>query len=109
MNKEISAYMEKYTEDVQELFGILYEMILNSCNIEIEEKMWANMPSFYCGNNFIRLIPFKKHINVEASAIKDYLDDLDGYTVTPKKMLKVEVGQVVPTNTLELIFHDTLS
>lgn len=85
MNQEISAYIEKYADDVQELFNILYETIFNSCDSEIEEKMWANIPSFYCGNNFIRLIPFKKHINVEASAIDDYLEDLSGYTITPKK------------------------
>lgn len=109
MNQDLSAYMENYADDVKDLFHLLYETIFRACPFEIEEKMWANMPSFYCGKRFIRLIPFKNHINIEASAIENYLDALDGYTITPKKMLKVGVGQPVPTHVLELVFRDTLA
>lgn len=30
---------------------------------------WAKLPSYYCGEKFIRIIPFKDHIN-----IKSYLE-----------------------------------
>lgn len=38
-------------------------------DIIIEEKMWAKIPSYYYGEKFVRIIPFKDHINVEAEGL----------------------------------------
>ena len=31
--------------------------------------MWAKLPTYYVGESFVRLIPFKDHINIEAKAV----------------------------------------
>lgn len=43
-------------------------MIFDSVSCELEEVLWAKLPSYYVGKSFVRLIPFKDHINIEAQA-----------------------------------------
>ena len=37
---------------------------------DLEEKLWAKLPGYYNGKNFIRLIPFKDYINIFANNIQ---------------------------------------
>lgn len=72
------------------------------------KKMWAKMPSYYVGESFVRLIPFKDHINIEAAAISAHKEDLEGYKITPKGMLQIYSGEEIPFNALQRIFTETL-
>ena len=60
------------------------------------------------GGVFVRLIPFKDHINIEANAISEYKDVLSGYKVTPKGMLQIFLKQELPIDVLKQIFAKTL-
>ena len=108
MNKNVKEYLDKYSLELRELYAQLRDMIYESVPQQIEEKLWAKIPSYYVGDSFVRLIPFKDHINIEASAITLYRDKLDGYKITPKGMLQIYTGQVIPSNILKQIFAETL-
>ena len=60
------------------------------------------------GGVFVRLIPFKDHINIEANAVLEYKDVLVDYKVTPKGMLQIFLKQDIPSDVLKRIFADTL-
>ena len=109
MNELISAYLEKYPVEITEMFGTLRTLIFESAPSEPEETMWAKLPSYYVGESFVRLIPFKDHINIEAKAILAHKDALAGYKVTPKGMLQVSLKQEIPADMLKPIFAETLS
>ena len=108
MEKEIKEYLAKYSAEINNLYIKLREVVYSGATCEIEEKMWAKLPSYYVGENFVRLIPFKDHINVEAQKIIDYKGELDGYKITPKGMLQIYVGEEVPREVLMKVFRDTL-
>lgn len=108
MNEEIKKYLDKYPEEVATLFYRLRDIILYSTDKEITETMWAKLPSYYVGEAFARLIPFKDHINIEAAGIAEYKDELPGYKITPKGMLQIFIGQAVPEDALKSIFTRTL-
>lgn len=59
MNENIKEYLDKYTIELNELYTQLRDIIYDSVPQEIEEKLWAKLPSYYVGDSFIRLIPFK--------------------------------------------------
>lgn len=67
------------------------------------------LPSYYAGEKFVRIIPFKDHINVEAAALINYRAQLFDYKFTPKNMLQIFVGQAVPADVLKKVFTETLS
>ena len=104
MNEDIKKYIEKYPAEIIKLFEELRELIYNSTTLEIEEKMWAKLPTYYLGDSFVRLIPFKDHINVEAKTISNYKDELTNFKITPKGMLQIYVNQEVPIEILKKIF-----
>jgi hypothetical protein len=108
MNDNIEKYMATFDEHTKQRFGILYDLILDSTSKVVEEKLWAKLPSIYCGNNYVRLIPFKDHINIEAKGMMAYQDKLKGYRFTPKGMLQIGHTQEIPRETLRLIFKDSL-
>lgn len=108
MEKEIKEYLAKYSAEINNLYMELRDAVYSGVDCEIEEKMWAKLPSYYVGENFVRLIPFKDHINVEARKIIDYKEELDGYKITPKGMLQIYVGEEVPREVLVKAFRDTL-
>jgi hypothetical protein len=108
MNDSILKFMEPFDELTRQRFSILYDLILESTSQVVEEKLWAKLPSVYCGNNYVRLIPFKDHINIEAKGITAYQDKLKGYRFTPKGMLQIGHKQEIPGETLRLIFKDCL-
>ncbi len=108
MNEAIHNYLENFGEETRERFHSLYELIYESTSKDLEEKLWAKLPSFYAGNNFIRLIPFKDHINIEAKAVTPYEDKLSGYKITPKGMLQIFHNQELPSELLKAIFKESL-
>ncbi|MCM3038784.1 hypothetical protein M3201_03595 [Paenibacillus motobuensis] len=60
------------------------------------------------GNNFIRIIPFKGHINVEARTVLSHKDEIREYKITPKGMLQVFHNQQIPNELLKVIFKESL-
>lgn len=79
-----------------------------------EQKICGNyasnikLPTYYVNESFVRLIPFKDHINVEAAAILNYKDELSDYKITPKGMLQIFINQDIPFEMLNMVFVDTL-
>lgn len=108
MNEEVQDYIEKYSKEIQILFYEIRELIIKSVPFKIEEKLWAKLPSFYVGEKFIRIIPFKDHINIEAGAIMEYKHKLEQFKITPKGMLQIYINQDIPSNDLTIIFNKTL-
>ena len=90
------------------MYNNIRQIILDSVSSEPEETLWAKLPSYYVGETFVRLIPFKDHINIEANAISEYKDVLSGYKVTPKGMLQIFLKQELPIDVLKQIFAKTL-
>lgn len=107
MKEVIYNYLESFDEQTKQRFLMLYGLIYESTSRSIEEKLWAKLPSFYVDSNFIRLIPFKNHINVEAKAVIFYKDELSGYKITPKGMLQIFHNQQVPSKLLKIIFAES--
>lgn len=64
MIDEIKIKMEQYNPQIQTLFTEVMVLIKESVLIEVKEKLWAQIPSFYVEERFVRIIPFKDHINV---------------------------------------------
>lgn len=108
MNIEFEQLIEKYNDDIKSMFLQMSELIGNSVLVQVEEKLWAKLPSFYVGENFVRLIPFKDHLNIEAKEIITYQTELSGFKITPKGMLQIYVGQEIPKEILEKVFNETL-
>ncbi len=106
MKREIDELLGKFSPEIKELYIRLRDIIYSVA--EPDEELWARLPSYYAGEKFVRLIPFKDHINIEASAIKNHAEELVGYKVTPKGMLQIFVGQDIPEETLKRIFKETL-
>jgi len=91
------------------MFTALRQLIYDSVAIDVDETMWAKLPSYYNGEKVVRLIPFKDHINVEASAVIQHKDKLADYKITPKGMLQIYVKQNIPSDVLKQIFAETLN
>lgn len=108
MTEEIKVYIEKYSEEIQELYEKLRTLVLESVSEELTETMWAKLPSYYRGEKFVRLIPFKDHINIEACEILKYKEELKDYKLTPKGMLQIYLNQDIPDEILKKIFAETL-
>ena len=109
MEAAVREYLERYSDEVMELFMKLRQLVFDASTLTPEEKLWAKLPSYYVGDAFVRLIPFKDHINIEAAAIVSHRDELTGYSVTPKGMLKIGVKNDLPAELLERIFTETLT
>lgn len=90
------------------MFDSIRQIIFDSSSTEPREELWARLPSFYVGEAFVRLIPFKDHINIEAMAIESHKAELEGYKITPKGMLQIFLGQKIPADMLYKIFRETL-
>lgn len=108
MNEEIQNYMNKYSQEARRYFDDIRELIIKSVDCQIDEKLWAKLPSFYVGDKFIRIIPFKDHINIEAVAIMKYKHELEAFKITSKGMLQVYFNQDIPSDVLRIIFNKTL-
>ena len=108
MNEQIKIHLEKYPQEIVDVFTALRQLIYNSVSVDVEETMWAKLPSYYNSEKVVRLIPFKDHINVEASAVNQHKDELSDYKITPKGMLQIYVKQNIPNEVLKMIFKETL-
>lgn len=105
MNQDIQQYLSKYPDEIRALFAQLAALLPQ----DAEGRLWARLPSFYRGERFVRLIPFKDHINVEAAAMLAHQARLHGCALTPKGMLQLKPGRVVPEDELRAIFEETLN
>ena len=108
MNEQVKEYIDKYPNNIIEMYNTLRKLIFDSVSSEPQETMWAKLPTYYVGESFVRLIPFKDHINLEAKAVLANTEMLSGYKVTPKGMLQIFLKQDIPTDVLKRIFADTL-
>ena len=108
MNEEVKEYLEKYSNEIVDLFNRLRSIVFDSVSSEPKETLWAKLPSYYVGESFVRLIPFKDHINIEAKAVSEHKEVLSGYKVTPKGMLQIFLKQDIPVDVLKQIFAETL-
>lgn len=109
MDSSVREYIENYSLEIIEMYKKLRELILKSTSQQIEEKLWAKIPSYYVGEKFVRLIPFKDHINIQAMAIMQHKNELTGYKITSKGMLQIYLNQTVPLLLLQKIFDETLN
>ena len=107
MNEQVKEYIEKYSSEIIDMFNDLRKLIFDSVSFEIEETLWAKLPSYYVGDSFVRLIPFKDHINVEAQAVNQHKEELKNYKITPKGMVQIYLKQDVPGEVLKRIFAET--
>ena len=108
MNEQISEYIGKFSDEMIALYGALRALIFESASSAPQETMWARLPSYYAGEKFVRLIPFKDHINVEAAAVPVHREALADYKITPKGMLQIYQGHEIPAEVLKRIFAETL-
>lgn len=109
MHKQVKEYIYKYPREIIEIFNNLRNIIYDGVSSEPKETLWANLPSYYVGDSFVRLIAFKDHINIEAKAIIDHKEELPSYIITPKGMLQIFLKQDIPVNVLKQIFSETLN
>lgn len=98
----------KYPIEIRDLFSRLNDLIFAAVPT-VEARLWGGLPSYYVGELFVRLIPFKDHINVEAAALQSCKAMLSDYTFTPKNMLTISAGQIIPADILKDVFVQTLS
>ena len=108
MNEQVKEYIDKYPNNIIEKYNTLRKLIFDSVSSEPQETMWAKLPTYYVGESFVRLIPFKDHINIEAKAVLANTEMLSGYKVTPKGMLQIFLKQDIPADVLRKIFVETL-
>lgn len=108
MNVQVQEYVNKYPDEIIEMYNSLRQLIYDSVSCSPQEKLWAKLPSYYVGEAFVRLIPFKDHINIEANAVAMHKEELTGYKISPKGMLQIYLKQDIPYETLKLIFKETL-
>ena len=104
MIEDIIKYIENFDDVTRQRFCMLYELIYESTPFKIDERVWAKLPSFYVGNEFIRVIPFKDHLNIEAKAILSHNHELSGYKVTPNGKLQIFNNQNIPDRIHKVIF-----
>lgn len=108
MNEQVKDYIDKYPSKIIDMYSNLRKMIFDSVSCEPEETLWAKLPSYYVGESFVRLIPFKDHINIEAQAVIQHKEELACYKITPKGMLQIYLKQDIPYEVLKKIFTETL-
>lgn len=108
MKEEIYNYLETFSEETKQRFHQLYALVYENAGCTIDEKMWAKLPSFYHNYHFIRMIPFKDHINIEASTAALYKEELSAYKFTPKGMLQIFHSQPIPEKWLIVIIKESL-
>lgn len=108
MNIEFEQLIANHNDEIKRMFVQISELVGDSVSVEVQEKLWAKLPSFYVGENFVRLIPFKDHLNIEAKEVVTYKSELSGFKITPKGMLQIYLGQGIPKEILGKVFNKTL-
>lgn len=108
MNEQVKEYIDKYPDEIIDMYITLRKLIFDSVSSKPQETLWAKIPSYYVGKAFVRLIPFKDHINIEAISIFNHKEELTGYKITPKGMLQISLKQDIPAEVLRKIFGEML-
>lgn len=108
MTEQVKIYIDKYPGEIIDMYNVLRKLIYDSVSSNPQETLWTQIPSYYVGESFVRLIPFKDHINIEAISILEHKDELSGYKITPKGMLQIFLKQDIPVGVLGQIFAETL-
>lgn len=108
MNEQVKNYIDKYPSEIIDMYTNLRNMIFDSVSCEPKETLWAKLPSYYVGESFVRLIPFKDHINIEAQAAIQHKEELACYKITSKGMVQIYLKQDIPYDVLKQIFAETL-
>ncbi len=106
MDEKVKEYISKYPPEIIDLYGKLRALLYESVSERPEEKLWAKLPSYYVEDAFVRLIPFKDHINIQACGAEWQGDEWQDYKKTPKGMLQIFVGQAIPCDGLKRIFRE---
>ncbi|MBR3839914.1 MAG: DUF1801 domain-containing protein [Erysipelotrichales bacterium] len=109
MDEQVKAYIDKYPKEIIDMFNILRNIIYENMVSKPEEILWARLPSYYVGESFVRFIPFKNHINIEAKVIIKYKEQLSNYKITPKGMLQIYLKQDIPVDVLKQVFIEKLN
>ena len=107
MNEQVKEYLEKYPSEIIDMYNDLRKLIFDSTPSKPDETLWAKLPSYYVDDAFVRLIPFKDHINIEAQAAALHKEELSGYKITPKGMVQIFLKQDIPYEVLKRIFAET--
>ena len=108
MNEQVKDYIDKYPSEIIDMYNHLRQIIFDSVSCKPEETLWAKIPSYYVDEAFVRLIPFKDHLNIEAKAILEYQEMLTDFKITPTGMLQIFLKQELPVDVLKKIFAKTL-
>lgn len=106
MNEQVKEYLDKYSDDIIAMFNDIRQILMKMKPLP-EEKLWAKLPSYYVGEAYVRLIPFKDHINIEAKSIPQFMDELCDYRVTSKGMLQIYLKDKIPYEVLRCVFNET--
>jgi hypothetical protein len=109
VNEQIKEHLTKYPREILDMYYDIRQLIFDSVCTEPTEALWAKLPSYYAGEAFVRIIPFKDHIKIEAKAIAEYREALAAYKLTPKGMLQIFLKQELPADVLKEIFAKTLN
>jgi len=109
MNEQVRDYVEQYPAEIIQLYGQLRQLVYDSIPDEPQERLWARLPSYFVGEAFVRLIPFRDHINIEARAALAHREEWKDFKMTPKGMVQIHVKQAVPAELLKQIFAETLA
>ncbi len=104
MSEDIQNYINRFSDEINKLFIKIMKCIPG----EAEERLWAKLPSYYIGDKYVRLIPFKDHINIEAAALLSHKTELEQYKMTPKGMLQIYLNQEIPVSLFQTVFRETL-
>lgn len=104
----IEEKLNKMQIEIKNMFLEIKTIVLEVSPNAIE-SLWAGLPTYSTSKEtFVRIIPFKDHINVEAMALSTYKDSLEDYKFTPKNMLQIYVGEEIPKEILYNVFKETL-
>lgn len=49
MNEQIKEYIDKYPNDIIDMYNILRKLIFDSASSEPQETIWAKLPTYYVG------------------------------------------------------------
>lgn len=65
MNENVQIYIDKYPDEVKELYMRLRTLIYDSVSYEFEEKLWVKIPSYMwesplCGPFRLRIMSMLK-------------------------------------------------
>ena len=103
VEEKISAF----SDEIRQMFGQVRDIVY-SVAPKAEETVWAGLPSYYVGDKFVRVIPFKDHLNIEAVGLTNHKSGLKDCKFTPKNMLQIFAGQPIPTDILSAAFRESL-